>query len=235
MYKRQTLPSPAALLALLAGALLTTLYARGGAGWMLGFVAVVPWLWLLDRTRSWAGTVAAALAITLALVLAGFAWFGLAIGRFTGLGPEIGLALLVPLAPLLQPQVLVWAMLRRAVRERHGDALGALAGAAGWVGTEWLLLKPLGDTLSIGLYPSELLRQAADLGGTAGLTLLLLMVNEALNAALVRRRQGPRALAAPALAAVLPPLLLAGYGLAVLGRAVDPQACLLYTSPSPRD
>jgi apolipoprotein N-acyltransferase len=228
-------PSPATLLGLLAGALLLAVYARGGSGWMLGFVALVPWLWVLDRSRSLAGTLAAGLAMTLALVVAGFSWFGLAIGHFTGLGPAVGLALLVLVAPLLQPQVLVWALLRRAVGRHHGPALGALAAAAGWVGTEWLLLKPLGDTLGHGLYPSTLLRQAADLGGTAGLTLLLLGVNEALHAALqgalTRRRHGlpvpAVALALPLLLAVVPPLLLAAYGQAVLGRLADPQAPLL--------
>lgn len=200
------------------------MYVRGEAGWVLGFGALVPWLWVLDRTRTWAGTVVAALAMTLALVGVAFFWFGSAIGRFTGLGPEAGAALLLLAAPLLQPQLLVAALLRHGVRRRQGVARGALAGAAGWLGTEWLLLKPLGDTLGHGLYPAVLLRQAADLGGTAGLTLLLLLVNEALNAAWARRAQGWRALAAPVLLATLPPLLLVAYGQSVLGRAPDPQA-----------
>jgi hypothetical protein len=49
---RATLPSPATLIGLLAGALLLAAYARGGAGWVLGFVALVPWLWVLDRSRT---------------------------------------------------------------------------------------------------------------------------------------------------------------------------------------
>ena len=204
--------------------MLLAAYGRGGAGWVLGFVALVPWLWVLDRSRTWAGTLAAALAMTLVLVGVVFFWFGSAIGRFTGLGPEAGFALLLLAAPLLQPQLMVAALLRHGVRQRHGAARGALAGAAGWLGTEWLLLKPLGDTLGHGLYPSVLLRQAADLGGTAGLTLLLLLVNEALNAGWARRAQGWRALAAPVLLASLPPLLLAAYGQSVLGRVPDPHA-----------
>jgi apolipoprotein N-acyltransferase len=140
--------------------------------------------------------------MTLVLVVAGFFLVRQAIGRFTGLGPAGRLGTAAAGAPLLQPQVLVAALLRRAVRQRHGPALGALAGAAGWVGTEWLLLKPLGDTLGHGLYPSVLLRQAADLGGTAGLTLLLLLVNEALNAGWARRGRAAGALAAAAAAGV---------------------------------
>jgi apolipoprotein N-acyltransferase len=162
-------PSPATLLGLLAGALLLAVYARGGSGWMLGFVALVP-LAVGAGPQPVAGRHAGGRAGDDAGAGGGrLFWFGLAIGHFTGLGPAVGLALLVLVAPLLQPQVLVWALLRRAVGRHHGPALGALAAAAGWVGTEWLLLKPLGDTLGHGLYPSTLLRQAADLGGTAGL------------------------------------------------------------------
>ncbi|MBK9362746.1 MAG: apolipoprotein N-acyltransferase [Rubrivivax sp.] len=211
------------MLALVAGALLLAGYARGGPGWPLGFVALLPWLWLLDRRRSLAGTLLVAYAMTLALVLAGFYWFGFAIGRFTQLGPVAGMALLLVFAPLLQPQLLAFALLRRAVRLRQGPLAGALAGAAAWVGTEWLLLKPLGDTLGHGLYPSVWLRQGADLGGAVGLTVVLLLVNEALNAALAGRSRGARALAAPLALAVLPPLLLAAYGQAVLGRPVAAQ------------
>lgn len=175
---------------------------------------------VLDRSRSFAGTLLVAWAMTLALVLAAFFWFGIAIGRFTQLGPAAGLALLLLAAPLLQPQLLAFALLRHAVQQRHGLLAGALAGGAAWVGTEWLLLKPLGDTLAHGLYPALRLRQAADLVGTAGLTLMLLGVNEALHAAWARRHQGLRALAMPLALAVLPPLALAGYGQGVLGRPV---------------
>ena len=65
-------------------------------------------------------------------------------------------------------------------------SLRALAGAAAWVATEWLVPRLLGDTLGYGLYPSRLLRQAADVGGAAGLTV-------AAAAGERRRRGGARA------------------------------------------
>ena len=37
---------------ILASAVLACLYARGGAGWLLGFVALVPWLRALDASRT---------------------------------------------------------------------------------------------------------------------------------------------------------------------------------------
>src|SRR5439155_1069821 len=59
---------------------------------------------------------------------------------------------------------------------------------------------------------ADLARHAADAIGVAGLTFLLLLVNEAITAALARRRLGARVLAVPLALAAFVPLLLAGYG-----------------------
>jgi apolipoprotein N-acyltransferase len=99
---------------------------------------------------------------------------------------------------------------------RYGHFLRALAGAAAWVATEWLAPKLLDDTLGYGLYPSRLLRQAADFGGAAGLTILLLLANEGVAAAIARRVEGVCAIAKPLALAALVPLLLAVYGLVAL-------------------
>ena len=202
--------------AILASTAMAALYARGGAAWPLGFVFLVPWLRALDASPTLAGTLLRAYAMSLGFTLAAFAWFGIACGLYAQVGASTGLALLLLAAPLFQPQFLVFALVRHAAIRRHGATVGALAGAAAWVATEWLMPKLLGDTLGYGLYPSRLLRQAADVGGAAGLTLLLLFANEAVAAALARRSQGLRPTAMPLALAALVPLLLAGYGQAVL-------------------
>jgi apolipoprotein N-acyltransferase len=209
-------------LAIAASALLCLLYARGGAGWVLGFVALVPWLRAQDAPRALAATLLDAWAMSVAWTLAVFAWFADAIAACTGLGLLPALALLALAAPLLQPQFLAFALVRRLAGRRHGAALRALAAAAAWVAAEWALPRLLGDTLGHGLYPSRLLRQAADLGGATGLTLVLLLSNEALATALARRAGGVRALARPLALAALGPALLAGYGLVVLHAAPVP-------------
>lgn len=198
-----------------ASAALLFLYARGGAAWPLGFVALVPWLLALARRRTVAGTLLDAWLMSVALTAAMFAWFGLAMGRYLQQPEGAGLAVLLLAAPLFQPQVLAFALVRHLARRRHGATAGALAGAAAWVATEWALPKLLGDTLGHGLYPSALLRQAADLGGAAGLSLLLLLANEAVAAAWERRRDGVRAVARPLALAALVPLALAVYGTSV--------------------
>jgi apolipoprotein N-acyltransferase len=207
---------------ILASALLAFLYARGGAGWLLGFVALVPWLRTLDANRTLAGALLGAWAVSIAYTAAVFAWFGSAIGAYTQLGSVAGMAVLLLAAPLFQPQFLAFALVRHAVGQRHGPVLRALAGSAAWVAMEALVPKLLGDTLGYGIYPSAQLRQAADLGGAAGLTLLLLLANEAIAAALARRAQGARAVATPLALAALVPLLLAGYGFAILSAPAAP-------------
>ncbi len=199
-----------------ASAVLSCLYARGGAGWLLGFVALVPWLRTLAAERSLAGALLGGYAMSVAFTAAVFAWLGSAIGAYAQVGASTGLAVLLLAAPLFQPQFLAFALVRHVAGRLHGPALAALAGAAAWVATESLVPRLLGDTLGYGLYPSRLLRQAADLGGAAGLTFVLLLTNEAISTALARRRGGLRAMAVPLLLAASGPLMLAGYGLVVL-------------------
>ena len=212
------------LAGVLATALLIGLYARGGAAWVLGAVMLVPWLLALDATRTLAGTVASALLMCAAMVAATFFWFGAAIGGFTGIGALPGVAVLLVLAPVLQPQVLAFALARHLAGRRHGAWVRALAGASAWVACEWALPKLLGDTLAHGLFPSVLMRQAADLGGAAGLTFLLVLVNEAIAQAVVRRGRGLRATLPPLAGAAAIVVTLAGYGMARLSTLQAPPA-----------
>lgn len=199
-----------------AAALLCGLYARGGPAWVLGCVALVPWLRTLDAPARLGPTLLSAWAMSVAYTATVFYWFGSALGAYTQIGAGPGLALLLLAAPLFQPQILVFAVVRHLVRRHHDVTLAAIAGAAAWVAAEWALPHVLGDTLGHGLYPAPLLRQAAELGGATGLTVVLLLANEALAAAWSRRGEGLRALAPRLALAASGPLLLAGYGLVAL-------------------
>lgn len=212
------------LAAILVSALVLGLYARGGHAWALGFVALVPWLLALDAVRTRRGSLASGALMALAFVAAVFTWFAAAIGGFTGIGALPGTAVLLLLAPVMQPQLLAFALARHLAGRRHGAFVRALAGASAWVACEWALPKLLGDTLAHGLFPTALLRQAADLGGAAGLTFALVLVNEAVAAALARRRAGTRALLAPLGGAAAIVVALAGYGAARLSTLQAPSA-----------
>jgi apolipoprotein N-acyltransferase len=200
------------LAGIVASAALLGLYARGGHAWMLGFAALVPWLLASNTTRTVIGAVLNGWLMSIAFVAAVFLWFGAAFDAYTGMGTVPATLALCALAPLLQPQVIVFAVVRHLAGRRHGALVRALAGASAWVACEWLWPKLLGDTLGHGLLPAVWLRQVADLGGAAGITFLLILVNEALTQAVAQRRGGVRRVLSPLALAVAVPALMAGYG-----------------------
>lgn len=208
----------------LASAVLLGLCARGGLAWVLAFVALVPWLLALQEGRGLRHALWAGWLMSVAFVAAVFHWFGAAIGAYTGIGGVVATTVLLVLAPLLQPQFIAYAVVRTLARRRHGPATAALAAAAAWAACESLLPRLLGDSLGHALYPSMLLRQAADLGGAAGLALLVLLVNEAVALAWCRRRDGTRRMLAALVPALGIVLALAGYGALRLATLPAPSA-----------
>ncbi len=210
-------------MAVAVSAALLGLYASGAAFagipfagfalvYLFGFVALVPWLLALDTTSTAIGAACSGLTMSLAFVIAVLAWFGYAIAHYAGADSAIGLLIVLAASPLLQPQFIAFALVRHFVGRRYGAVVRALAGASAWVTAEWLFPKLLGDTLGHGMYPSQLLRQIADVGGAAGITFLLILANEAVAAAIVRRREGMRALAKPLAMAACVVIAMAGYG-----------------------
>lgn len=197
--------------------------------WPLLFVGLVPWLLVLDRQRSWPATLGLAWCMAMAYSAAAFFWLGPAIGSYTQIGTAAGTAVLLAAAPLFQPQFIALALARRLMgRLTDGQPLlRALAGTAAWLACEALVPRLLDDTLGYGLQPSPLMRQAADLGGVAGLTLALLLANEAVVIAVQRRGRGVRAMTRPLALAAAVPLLLAAYGLAAMAPSRLP------SSPAP--
>jgi apolipoprotein N-acyltransferase len=204
----------AELAAIAASALAFALYARVEWPWvLLGWCALVPWLAVLDRARTWPRALASALFMCEAFVLAVFFWFARAIGNYTGAPLPVSVLVLLLLGPVfLQPQFIAFALARHGAR-RSGAGVWrtALTGACAYVGAEWACPKLFADTIGHGLYASPLMRQAADLAGAAGLTFVLVTANGLLCAALPSARPR-RAVAAPLLAVALMAGALLGYG-----------------------
>ncbi|MDX2167193.1 MAG: apolipoprotein N-acyltransferase [Deltaproteobacteria bacterium] len=167
--------------AAIASALAFALYARVGWPWFaLGWVGLTPWLAALDRSATLGGALAAGLAMSLAFTLAVFPWFVGAIAGYADAPWAVGLLVVLLTAPLIQPQFLTFAAARWLARRRRlGCAAVALSGAGVYVGSEWLLPKLFADTLGHGFLASAHLRQAADLVGAHGLTVVLLLANDA--------------------------------------------------------
>ncbi|HEY8153425.1 MAG TPA: apolipoprotein N-acyltransferase [Myxococcota bacterium] len=211
------------LAATAASALAFALYTR--VVWpfvLLGWVGLAPWLAALGGARTLRGALAIGWLFSVAFVLAVFSWFATGIAAYTGIPLPIAFALLVLGAPLLQPQLLVYAGARFLAAGRRPGAVtpaAALAAALLYVGAEWALPKLLGDSIGHGLFASPRIRQAADLAGAPGLTLALLLVNEcalAMGQSLASAPGSLRArlarLRAPAACAAAILLALTGYG-----------------------
>jgi len=205
----------AILSAAAASALAIGLYSRVAWPWFaLGWVGLVPWLAALDRLATLRGALAAGLAMSVLFTLAVFPWFVGAVAGYAGAPWTVGLAVVVLTAPLIQPQFIVQAAAHQAARRRGASPWHvALLSACAYVGAEWLLPKLFADTLGHGFLADAHLRQAADLGGAHGLTLILLLANEALLLTGRAACRGAwRRAAATALALLLSVAALAAYG-----------------------
>lgn len=209
------------MLGVAASTLMFWLYSRVELPWtVLGAVAFLPWLLVLERAGSWRAALGAGFALSAAFTLAVFGWFANALQGYSG-APAWGcwLVLLV-LSPVMQPQFITFAVARHLALRAPGVGAGGLAfwravltGALVYVGTEWLWPKLFADTLGYGLHPFVYLRQGADLVGAPGLTLGLVLANEcvlALGRALLGGAREPRRALAPA--GVLAALVLGGVG-----------------------
>ncbi len=202
------------LAAALATAVAYAVYSRLELRWVvLGWVGLVPWLAALDRVRSLRGAIASGVVMSVAFTLAVFGWFALGIGDYTALSVPAAMLVFAALAPLVQPQFIVFAAARHVTRRRSGVAAAAIVGACAYVGAEWAVPKLFGDTLGHCLYPSVWMRQAADVAGAPGLTLVLLLANACALAA-ARALWSGRATLRAAIAAAAQPAagvaLLAG-------------------------
>jgi apolipoprotein N-acyltransferase len=194
--------------ALASGGLLATCGLMQRPWFALSFVALVPWLAALDGARTLRGAFASALAMSLAFAVCVFAWFADAIAAYTGAPLALAWLVLLLLAPALEPQLFAFAAVRWCMR-KASRPVAALAGAAAWVGAEWALPKLFADSLGHGLLPAPWLRQAGELAGVGGLTLVVLLVNEA-AVVLVRAATGGRQRMRAALSSLAACAALAG-------------------------
>jgi len=201
----------AAAIVLAAAAM--TLWSRVAWPWfVLGWIGLVPWLAALDAAERWLPAVLRGLAMSVAFTLGIFWWFGLALAAYAGWPAASGLLLLAVAAPLLQPQFVALALARHAARD-SGSIVRALVGAGAYVGCEWLAPKLLGDTIGQGFLASRAMRQAADLVGAPGLTVVLLCANEAALVGFRALRGRDRARAARAVGTIaLLVVMLSVYG-----------------------
>jgi len=165
----------------IASAAVFAVYARVEAPWfLLGFVVLVPWILVLPCALSWREAAGAGCAMSAAFVVAVFPWLPDAAAGYAHAPSLVTWLVAIAIAPILEPQLVVFAVVRHAARRVTGGAPipAAIAAACAYVATELVVPKLFFDTLGQGLYPATYLRQAADIAGVHGLTLVVLLVNE---------------------------------------------------------
>jgi apolipoprotein N-acyltransferase len=174
-----------ALIGALASAALFGVAAR--VHWpsqVAALVALAPWLAGVDRVRPRVALASAAV-LAIGVMVSSFWWLPAAIAAYTHISLLLAWLFALALAPLLlQPQFLAACAARLLARrsEVRPAAIAAITVLA-YIGAEWALPKPLGDTIGIGLFPSSWLRQAAEIGGPRALTAICLAVSECVAAA----------------------------------------------------
>lgn len=204
-----------------ASAYLLSICSRtAGSSYLACLVAFVPWLLTLERAERRRDALFAGLVMSIFFVALVFPWFPETAASYAGASPSVVWPLFLLLAPVLEPQFVVFALVRLAVRraDRPYPALrAALAAAAAYVGVELVFPKLFFDTVGLGLHPAASLRQGAEIVGAHGLSFILLLVNEGLALSIVRAARAPKARgfahpAVPAALALLAVLAGAGYG-----------------------
>jgi apolipoprotein N-acyltransferase len=203
--------------------LLVWLFGRIEVAWVwVGWVALVPWLAVLDRARTARQALMAGLIQSVVFTAVIFGWFADALKEYAHSSSTwaFWLALLL-FGPFMQPQFITAALARHVARRvaPEGAFLRVgLIGALVYVGTEWAWPKLFADTIGQALYSSAWLRQGADVAGAHGLTWVLFLSNECLLAAVKVfaargwKWPGGRALRTPAAVLVALGVVLTGYG-----------------------
>ena len=211
------------LLGAVGTSLLVWLFGRIEVAWVwVGWVALLPWLAVLDRARTVGQALMAGLIQSIVFTAVIFGWFADALREYANSPSAWAFWLVLLVAgPFLQPQFITAALARHLTRRvaPEGAFLRVgLIGALVYVGTEWAWPKIFADTIGQALYSSVWLRQGADVAGAHGLTVALILGNECLLAAVKAfaargwKWPGGRALRTPAAVLVALVVVLTGYG-----------------------
>jgi apolipoprotein N-acyltransferase len=201
------------VLTILSAALITLASPALGLSF-LGWICLVPFLVAVERQSSWRGALCQGLWLAVLMTAGVYHWLPAALTAFHDVPGWVGWLLLPVYGLIAQPQLAAYALLRWAFRGRH-DLATAAASALLYTGLDWLAPKLFLDTIGQMLYANLLFVQVVDVGGVHLLTLLLVLVNEAVHVLLVRRRGGVplRAVRGRVAVAVLLVAATLGYGL----------------------
>ncbi|MBS1961429.1 MAG: apolipoprotein N-acyltransferase [Bdellovibrionales bacterium] len=184
--------------------------------WWCATFALVPWFDVIAKAPTPREAVRQSFWLCFFFSLVTFAWVAYVIHTFGAIPWPLAAFLLLLFAAIGQPQFYFAAIpLRYALGRLRTDprplvvlGFGFLV-ALFYAGLDWTLPKMFVDTLGHSLIYARTLRQAADIGGPAFLTFLLLLANVAIYVAIDRFRNRGEPAIWPAVKLAVPSVLLA--------------------------
>jgi apolipoprotein N-acyltransferase len=158
--------------------------------------ALVPWLFALNRTRTLKQAFAQGVLLSFLMTVIGFYWVASVLQEFAELPMALAVTGLCLFGLFGQPQFLVFSVVFRYLKNKFGEAPTLARGLAFslclamlYTGIDWMIPKLWVDTLGHCFWNAERLRQAADIGGAALLTVVVFWVNDSIWNAL-RKKSG---------------------------------------------
>ncbi|HUP57487.1 MAG TPA: apolipoprotein N-acyltransferase [Bdellovibrionota bacterium] len=159
------------------------------------WICLVPWFFALRKARDWRQALLQGVWLSFFMTILGFHWVARVLHQYGQVPWAAAILGLLLFGLGGQPQFLLFAPLgSRFLRESRPDRVrwwGAglsVALALAYAGVDWALPKLWVDTLGHSLYRARNLRQVADLGGAAILTVLVYLVNDLVYRLVLRIR-----------------------------------------------
>jgi apolipoprotein N-acyltransferase len=163
--------------------------------WPLGMIALIPWLDYLAHSPTRKEAMKQSFWLCFLFSIVTFYWVAFVVHEFGAIPWPFAVLLLLLFAVIGQPQFYIGApairFLLQRIRLTSSSLFVLFAGivlALFYAGLDWTLPKFFVDTLGHSLIYADHLRQAADIGGPAFLTFLILLPNVAIYVAWDRFR-----------------------------------------------
>ncbi len=149
------------------------------------WVALVPWLYALNRSKSKKEAFLLGLELCFVMSIGGFFWIAYAIQEFGQVPWILAIILMIIFACFNEIQFLVWGPFFYIIRKNTNFIQNHIAHTVIlitgfsliYAGMDWLLPKLFLDTLGHAFYKSSWLRQSVDFGGTYLLTFVVIFFN----------------------------------------------------------
>ncbi len=161
----------------LSAILIAAAFPPWNQSWLI-FVALVPWLMVLDQTATVKQRVFEAIGLSSVMTLLGYSWVAYAIHHFGELPWVVSIVGLLIFSLGNQPQFIVLALAIGFVRKRDWKGVTASVFlAAVYASVDGVMPKLFLDSFGHSLYNNRPLRQLAEYGGVFGLTFLIVLIN----------------------------------------------------------